>query len=79
MPPEILSEIHDLRERVKRLESVQSRTSRGRVNQRGAAQYLGKSREWLRLLHLRGEGPHRAADGSYALDDLDAFAEGNST
>jgi hypothetical protein len=75
MSPEIQSELHDLRERVKRLESSQSRTNRGRCNQRGAAEYLGKSREWLRQLHLRGEGPHRAADGSYSFDDLDAFAE----
>jgi hypothetical protein len=36
----------------------------------GAAQYLGKSREWLRKLHLRGEGPHRARDGTYSYDDL---------
>jgi hypothetical protein len=78
MSPEIQSELHDLRERVKRLESSQSRTNRGRTNQRGAAEYLGKSREWLRQLHLRGEGPHRAADGSYSFDDLDAFSEGRS-
>jgi hypothetical protein len=77
MSPETQSELNDLRERVKRLESVQSRTSRGRTNQRGAAEYLGKSREWLRQRHLRGDGPHRAADGTYSYDDLDAFAEQN--
>jgi hypothetical protein len=75
MSPEIQSELHDLRERVKRLESIHTKTSRGRCNQRGAADYLGKSREWLRQLHLRGEGPRRAADGSYSFDDLDAFSE----
>jgi hypothetical protein len=41
----------------------------------GAATYLGKSREWLRKLHLRGEGPYRASDGTYSYDDLDAFSE----
>jgi hypothetical protein len=45
------------------------------VNQRRAAEYLGRSREFLRQLHLRGGGPARAADGSYSLDDLDAWAE----
>jgi hypothetical protein len=79
MSPEIQSMFDDLRERVKRLESLHTKTNRGRCNQRGAADYLGKSREWLRQLHLRGEGPHRAADGSYSYDDLDAFSEGNSS
>src|SRR5262245_53917608 len=74
-PKVVQSEIDDLRERVKRLEESADRTRRGRTNQRGAAQYLGKSREWLRQLHLRGEGPRRAADGTYSFDDLDNFAE----
>jgi hypothetical protein len=65
--------VADLKQRVERLEA--SRTKRGRVNQRRAADYLGKSREWLRLKHLAGQGPHRGADGTYSLDDLDAFAE----
>jgi hypothetical protein len=77
MSPEIQSELHDLRERVKRLESCQARTNRGRCNQRRAAEYIGKSREYLRQLHKRGKGPRRAADGSYAYDDLDAFSEEN--
>ena len=75
MSPEVKSAIFDLCERVKRLEESAGRTKRGRTNQRGAAQYLGKSREWLRKLHLRGEGPHRAPDGTYSYDDLDAFSE----
>ena len=75
MSPETKSEIDDLRARVKLLEETAGRTKRGRTNQRGAADYLGKSREWLRQLHLRGEGPHRAPDGSYSYDDLDAFSE----
>ena len=67
------SEIEALKARVARLEGA--RTNRGRVNQRGAADYLGKSREWLRQRHLRGGGPRRGADGTYSLDDLEAFAE----
>jgi hypothetical protein len=78
MSPQVQSEIADLRERVKKLEESAGRTRRGRTNMLGAAQYLGKSREWLRKLHLRGEGPHRAADGTYSYDDLDAFSEKTS-
>ena len=72
------AELDDLRERVRRLEETAGRSKRGRTNQRGAAAYLGRSREWLRQLHLRGEGPHRAQDGSYSFDDLDVFAEQNT-
>jgi len=72
---EVQFELTRLRERVEQLERRHARTNRGRTNQRGAAQYLGRSREYLRQLHLRGEGPRRAADGSYSYDDLDAFAE----
>ena len=73
MSIEIRSELNDLRHRLERLE--RTRTNRGRTNRRGAAAYLGRSREFLRQLHLRGEGPRRAADGSYTYDDLDAYAE----
>ena len=75
MSLELVSAIAELRERVQRLERLRTRSSRGRVNQRRAAEYLGRSREFLRQLHLRGAGPARAADGSYNLDDLDAWAE----
>jgi len=78
MSLEIVSAIAELRERVQRLERLRTRSSRGRVNQRRAAEYLGRSREFLRRLHLRGEGPPRAADGSYSLDDLDSWAEENT-
>jgi hypothetical protein len=73
----LLSKLTDLNERVERLENDRRRTTRGRTNQRGAADYLGRSREYLRTLHLRGEGPRRAPDGTYSFDDLDAFAERN--
>jgi hypothetical protein len=71
------SEIANLKERVAALEWERRKTNRGRVNQRGAAQYLGRSREYLRRLHLRGKGPRRGTDGSYSYDDLDAFIEGH--
>jgi hypothetical protein len=77
MSPEIQTVIEELRERLTRLESIHTKSSRGRCNQRKAADYIGKSREYLRKLALRGEGPRRAADGSYSYDDLDAFSEGN--
>jgi hypothetical protein len=73
--PEVKSAIFDLLERVKKLEQSAGRSKRGRVNQRLAAAYLGRSREWLRKLHLDGKGPPRAADGTYTYDDLDAFSE----
>ena len=76
MSSEILSELNDLRARVQRLER---KSNRGRTNQRGAAAYLGRSREYLRTLHLRGQGPRRAPDGTYTFDDLDAFAERQNT
>ena len=75
MSLEIVSAIAELSERVQRLERLRSRSNRGRVNQRRAAEYLGRSREFLRQQHLRGKGPPRAADGSYSLDDLDSWAE----
>ena len=75
---ELQSQLAELRERVQRLEQFRTKSARGRVNQRRAAEYLGRSREFLRQLHLRGEGPRRGADGSYSLDDLDIFAEQNT-
>jgi hypothetical protein len=71
-------QIEDLKVRVARLEGAQ-RTNRGRTNMSGAAQYLGRSREWLRKLNLRGEGPRRGVDRSYSYDDLDVFIEGGDT
>jgi len=75
MSPEVQSEIEELRERVEKLENAVRRTRRGRTNQRGAAEYLGKSREWLRQRHLRGEGPVRDPDGTYTYDNFDAYSE----
>ena len=64
-------------------EALRRRESRGRhkgyTNQRGAAEYLGCSREYLRILHLQGKGPQRTPDGKYSYDDLDAFARGGKS
>jgi hypothetical protein len=65
------SEIAALRERVERLERVPSK--RGFCNQRVAAQYLGVSRETLRQMRLRGEGPVMNHDGTFSYDRLDDF------
>ena len=75
MPAGIQAALNELQERLTRLERIHAKTRRGRTNQRGAAQYLGRSREYLRTLHLRGEGPPRGADGSYSFDELDNWAE----
>jgi hypothetical protein len=77
MPAEIQAALNELHERLTRLERIHTKTSRGRTNQGGAARYLGRSREYLRTLHLRGEGPRRGADGSYSFDELDNWAEQN--
>lgn len=75
MSLEIQFAINDLRARVDQLERQRTRTTRGHVSQRRAAEYLGKSREWLRQRERRGDGPHRNPDGTYSFDSLDAFAE----
>jgi hypothetical protein len=69
------SEIDDLRKRVEDLELASRRTTRGSTKQKGAAEYLGKSREWLRLRDARGEGPKRNPDGTYSYDNLDLYQE----
>ena len=75
---EIQSEIARLRKRVDELERRQVRTSRGHFSQKRAAEYLGKSREWLRQRELHGDGPPRNPDGTYPLDGLDDFAARNT-
>jgi hypothetical protein len=64
-------QLEELRERVARLE--QQRTRRGVTNQRGAAEYLGRSAEWLRQQERGGAGPERNPDGSYSYDRLDEY------
>jgi hypothetical protein len=78
MSPEIRSALNSLTARVARLENERRRTTRGHVNQRRAAEYLGRSREWLRQRECRGDGPERNPDGTYSLDNLDRYAEQNA-
>jgi len=78
MATEQLSELDELRARVRKLEDSASRP-RGRTNLPGAARYLGISEETLRRKHLRGEGPPRTKVGSrnwsYSFRDIDAWVE----
>ena len=60
---ETQSELTRLRARVDQLERQRARTNRGRVNQRRAAEYLGRSREFLRQRELRGDGPRARSMG----------------
>jgi hypothetical protein len=69
----IESELSELRARVAQLGKKQTR--RGVTNMRGAAEYLNRSREWLRVQHLNGTGPRRLPNGQYAYADLDEFLE----
>lgn len=80
------NEIKRLRERVDQLEEQErqrerqrARTNRGHLNQRRAAEYIGKSREYLRQRELCGNGPPRNADGTYPIAGLDAFVEQDTT
>jgi hypothetical protein len=72
----ITATVEDLRKRMETLEA-RSRKARGRTGMRGAAEYIGRSKEWLRQRHLRGLGPPRMRVGarcwSYSYDDLDLW------
>jgi len=78
MPTERQSEINDLRARLKRLENAAARP-RGWTGMAGAAAYLNRSREWLRLEYAAGRGPKRKRRGArgwdYSFADLDAWRE----
>lgn len=77
--PEISSELDELRKRLSRLEAAVSKQPRGSTNMAGAARYLGRSEEWLRLEHRAGRGPRRRRRGArgwdYGYADLDAYRE----
>ena len=67
-----------LEDLLKRLEkNLRARKPRGRTGMRGAADYLGRSKEWLRQQHVHGQGPPRIRVGargwSYSYDDLDMW------
>jgi hypothetical protein len=56
-----------LEEAVRRLETK----NRGYLTQSAAAEYLGRSKEYLREHDANGTGPARMPNGQYALRDLD--------
>ena len=74
---EVLNELRELRSRVTKLEQ---RRHPKHLNQKQAAEYLGRSEEWLRREHAAGRGPNRKRSGTrnwaYSTDDLDAYAAG---
>jgi hypothetical protein len=69
--------IADLTKRLERLERAPDRTRRGWANQREAAEYVGRSREYLRQRARDGTGPP-CSDGKYHYDDLDRWMETDS-
>ncbi len=66
-----------LEEALRRKESPRRR--KGYTNQAGAAAYIGRSREWLRVHRHRGDGPPCNPDGSYSYEILDAYMRGEDT
>jgi hypothetical protein len=71
---DLQSEVRELRERVAQLERRQHRRQRV-TNQKGAAEYINKSAEWMRLAHLKGTGPKRLPNGDYEFSALDEFLQ----
>jgi hypothetical protein len=67
MSDKLEKRIAELEEKVRRIETK----NRGYLTQSAAAEYLGRSKEFLRERHVRGDGPARMANGQYALRDLD--------
>jgi hypothetical protein len=60
-----------LEEAVRRLETK----NRGYLTQAKAAEYLGRSKEYLREHHANGTGPARMPNGQYAIRDLDEWMQ----
>jgi len=58
-----------LEESVRRLETK----NRGYLTQTKAAQYIGRSNEFLRERAARGDGPARLPNGMYSYADLDEW------
>jgi hypothetical protein len=71
---DLQSEVRELRERVAQLERRQLRPRRS-TNQKGACEYLGRSREWLRQRLRAGIGPRQNPDGSFDYAALDEFLD----
>jgi hypothetical protein len=75
---ELLGILEEMRTRLARLEAAANGRKK-HFNQREAAEYLNRSVEWLRLEHAAGRGPKRTKRGryyTYAVEDLDAYLEG---
>jgi hypothetical protein len=49
--------------------------NRGYLTQAKAAEYLGRSKEYLREHHANGTGPARMPNGQYAIRDLDEWMQ----
>ena len=69
--------VEDLRARLTQLEPriirlKRQQPRRKRLNQKESAEYIGKSRETLRLASLSGRIKRRA-DGDYDIDALDEY------
>ena len=68
--------LNELRDRLRRLEDAASKHQK-HFNQSQAARHLGRSKEWLRILHLQKRGPKHSRIGryyNYRLEELEAFA-----
>jgi hypothetical protein len=59
--------ITELEEEVRRLQTK----NRGYLTQAKAAEYIGRSKEYLRERAARGDGPARMPNGQYSYQDLD--------
>jgi hypothetical protein len=73
---EVSEVLNDLGRRLARLEAAASKQRS--YNSRAAAEYLGRSEEWLRLQRLAGKGPRYRKRGrfyDYDRVDLDDYRE----
>jgi hypothetical protein len=61
--------IAELEEGLRRVEN----RNPGYLTQAKAAEYLGRSKEFLRDHHVNGTGPARMPNGQYAIRDLDEW------
>jgi hypothetical protein len=71
-----MSDIHKLEKRIAALEEAVRRIetkNRGYLTQAKAAEYIGRSKEFLRERHASGTGPARMPNGQYAIRDLDEW------
>lgn len=78
MPTDQAEIIADLRSRLARLERAANKAQQ-HFDQGEAAQFFGRSREWLRQLHLRKRGPKHKKRGryfDYTLQNLEDFNDG---